>query len=167
MNGGGGASLHSIHFTAADKTVAEIALPLVQLLLYKLYLTISARFPENCMTRTLISTAILGLMLAAPALAGDVDFTLVNKTGYNVREVYVSSANKNDWGKDRMGDGTLDNGKWRAFKFSDKAHCKQDIKVVFDDSDVEVTWDNIDLCSLNKISLKYDKKTKIVSATGE
>ena len=119
------------------------------------------------MTRTIISTAILGLMLAAPAFAGDVDFTLVNKTGYNIREVYVSSANKNDWGNDRMGDGTLDNNKSRAFKFSDKAHCHQDIKVVFDEGDVEVTWDNIDLCSLNKISLKYDKKTKMVSATGE
>jgi hypothetical protein len=140
---------------------------MVRLLLYQLHLTIPARLRENCMTRKLISTAILGLMFAAPALAGDVDFTLVNKTGYNIREVYVSSANKNNWGNDRMGDGTLDNNKSRAFKFSDKANCKQDIKVVFDEGDVEVTWDNIDLCSLNKISLKYDKNTKVVSAVGE
>jgi hypothetical protein len=44
--------------------------------------------------------------------------------------------------------------KSRLFKFSDKASCDQDLKVVFADSDAEVTWDNVDLCEINKISIK-------------
>lgn len=56
--------------------------------------------------------------------------------------------------------GTLDNNKQRLFKFSDKASCNQDIKAVFDEGDTEVTWDNLDLCEINKLTLKYDRSTK-------
>src|ERR1700730_7175559 len=61
----------------------------------------------------------------------------------------------------------LDNNKSRLFKFSDKASCDQDLKVVFDDGDAEVVWENIDLCTINKISIKYNRSTKMVSADSE
>jgi hypothetical protein len=82
-------------------------------------------------------------------------------------EVYISPSHKNDWGKDRMGDYTLENGKARLFKFSDKSACMQDIKVVFDDDESEVIWEEIDLCEINKITLKYNRKTRVVSADTE
>ena len=63
-----------------------------------------------------------------------------------------------------MGDAYLDNGKSRLFKFSDKSSCKQDLKVVFDDDDSSVIWEEFDLCELNKITLKYNRKTREVSA---
>ena len=43
------------------------------------------------------------LSLSGAALAGDADFTLVNRTGYDISEVYISPANKNNWGRDRLG----------------------------------------------------------------
>ena len=101
------------------------------------------------------------------AFAGDADFTLVNKTGYTLREVYVSPSHKDAWGKDRMGEGYLDNGKSRLFKFSDKSACKQDLKVVFDDDSSEVIWEEFDLCEVSKITLKYNRKTREVSADTE
>ena len=102
-----------------------------------------------------------------PALAGDADFTLVNGTGYTIREVYISPANRDAWGRDRLGDGDLPNGRSKLFKFSDKANCVQDIKVVFDDSDVEVTWEDLDLCEINKLTLKYNRAARTVSAIKE
>lgn len=119
------------------------------------------------MTRNLMFCAISTVLAAGSAFAGDADFTLVNRTGYTLREVYVSPSHKNAWGKDRMGEGYLDNSKSRLFKFSDKSSCMQDLKVVFDDDESEVVWEEVDLCELSKITLKYNRKTHEVSADTE
>lgn len=108
-----------------------------------------------------------GSLVSVAAVAGDADFTMVNGTGYTINEVYISPANKNAWGKDRMGDDDLPNGKSRLFKFRDTANCVQDIKVVFDKGDAEVTWEDLDLCEINKLTLKYNRATKAVSAIKE
>lgn len=117
--------------------------------------------------RSLIFVALIALSAAGPALAGDADFTLVNRTGYDLREVYISPSNKEAWGKDRLGQNVLESGKSRLFKFSDKSSCKQDLKVVFDDDGSDVTWEDFDLCELNKITLKYNRKSGVVSADSE
>jgi len=110
---------------------------------------------------------VSGLAASGVASAGDADFTLVNKTGYALREVYLSPAHKTKWGSDRLGSNTLENNKSRVFKFADKASCVQDLMVVFDDDGSDVTWEDFDLCDLNKITLKYNRKTKLVSAETE
>ncbi len=106
-------------------------------------------------------------VVAAPAFAGDADFTLVNKTGYTIRSVYIAPAKSKTWGNDRLGDGVLDHGKQRLIKFSNKAQCVQSINITFDDDGSEVEWDGFDLCELNKITLKYNRKTGDVSADTE
>lgn len=115
----------------------------------------------------LLLAAMTSALASTAAFAGGADFTLVNRTGYTLREVYLSASDKNSWGRDRMGQGYLDNGKSRLFKFSDKSACEQDLKVVFDDDGSEVVWEGFDLCELNKITLKYNRKTGDVSADEE
>ena len=39
--------------------------------------------------------------------------------------------------------------------------------MVFDDDGSDVTWEDFDLCDLSKITLKYNRKTKVVSADTE
>ena len=119
--------------------------------------------------RPFFVSALFGIcsLVSVSAFAGDADFTMVNGTGYTINEVYISPANKNAWGKDRMGDDDLPNGKSKLFRFSDKANCVQDIKVVFDKGDAEVTWEDLDLCEINKLTLKYNRATKAVSAIKE
>ena len=46
---------------------------------------------------------VSGLAASGLASAGNADFTLVNKTGYAIREVYLSPAHKTKWGNDRLG----------------------------------------------------------------
>ncbi|MES2187402.1 MAG: hypothetical protein V4505_22825 [Pseudomonadota bacterium] len=117
----------------------------------------------------LAAAALLGTTLAvsSTAFAGAADFTLVNRTGYDLREVYISPSHRNQWGKDRMGDVMLEKGKSRLFKFADAASCKQDLKVVFDDDASEVIWEEFDLCTVDKITLKYNRRTQEVSADTE
>ena len=124
---------------------------------------------KNMTIRRLCVSLLAGSisLISIQASAGDADFTLLNGTGYTIREVYISAANKNDWGKDRLGEGDLANNKSRLFKFRDSANCVQDIKVVFDDSDEAVTWEDLDLCEINKLTLKYNRSTKVVTAIKE
>lgn len=115
----------------------------------------------------LFASTLASLMVSASALAGDADFTLVNRTGITLREIYISPANRNSWGNDRMGEGVLDNGKSRLFRFSDKSACKQDLKVVFDDDSGDVIWRNFDLCEIDKVTLKFNKSTRAATADVE
>ena len=110
---------------------------------------------------------VASVLVSSAAFAGDTDFTLVNRTGYTLREVYVSASNKNAWGNDRMGEGYLDNGRSRLFKFASANACMQDIKVVFDDDESEIIWEDVDLCEINKITLRYNRSTNKVSADTE
>jgi hypothetical protein len=130
-------------------------------------LSTSTHIAMKTLNRSLLVSSVIAVMAASPAIAGDADFTLVNRTGYTLREIYVSPTHKEAWGKDRMGDNVLDNGRSRLFKFSDKSACMQDLKVVFDDDGSEVIWEEFDLCELNKITLKYNRKTREVTADTE
>ncbi len=112
-------------------------------------------------------SAVSLLLVTGVALAGDADFTLVNKTGYDLREVYISPTQKSQWGRDRLGEYILEHGDSRLFKFKDSANCRQDIRVVFDDDDSEAIWEDVDLCELNRITIKYNRKTGEVSAYGD
>ena len=107
------------------------------------------------------------LAISGASFAGDADFTLVNRTGYALNEVFISPTAKNNWGKDRLGDNQLLNGQSRKFKFGDTKNCVQDIQVVFTDDESEVEWEGLNLCELNKITLRYNRKTKEVSADTE
>ena len=118
--------------------------------------------------RTILAfSAFASFAFAGTAFAGYADFTLVNRTGYTIREVYIAPSKSGSWGKDRLGDGTLGNTRQRLFKFSDKASCKQDLQVIFDDDGSDVVWEGFDLCTIDKITLKYNRLTKEVSADTE
>ena len=107
------------------------------------------------------------LMTPTTTLAGDADFTLINRTGYAIAEVYLAPANQKNWGRDRLGRNVLDNGRSKLITFADSANCMQDIQVVFDDDGSSVVWEDFDLCELHKITLRYNRKTGVVSAESE
>ena len=118
--------------------------------------------------RNWIAAAVLAfLSFGAFAASGDADFTLVNRTGLTIAELYVSPANRSQWGRDRLGDGVLENGKSKHFKIGQTATCRQDIKVTFENADGEAIWENVDLCAIEKITLRYNRQTKQVSADAE
>jgi hypothetical protein len=123
---------------------------------------------ENAMMklRNLVMMLTVGASMAAgSSFAGDTDFWLVNKTGYPIREIYISAAHKSQWGGDQLGNKeVMANNKSLFLKFKDRAACMQDMKVVFEDNSSVAVWENLDLCEIDKLSLKYDRATKKVTA---
>ncbi|HST75391.1 MAG TPA: argininosuccinate lyase [Acetobacteraceae bacterium] len=112
--------------------------------------------------RPLIAAALL-VTLTASAFAGDADFKLVNRTGYQIDSVYVSPASSKAWGHDIMGKEAVADGEAVnvTFPHGDSA-CRFDIKVKYNDGD-DAEWGNIDLCQYETISLFWDgKQTRAV-----
>jgi hypothetical protein len=117
------------------------------------------------MKKIICTLAAVAFLSPVAALAGDQDFTLINKTGYQIDEVYVATPSAKSWGKDIMGDGVLANSAKKLVKFKNSTTaCKWLLAVKFSDgSDVE--WeDPIDLCEVETITLKYNKSTGVTSA---
>lgn len=93
------------------------------------------------------------------------DFVLVNKTGYDISEVYISPSKVDDWEEDVLGDTILTDDESRLIRFKRAGKtCIWDLKVVYDDDDSSAVWDNIDLCRVHKITIRYNRKTDTTSA---
>ena len=107
------------------------------------------------------------LAFAAPAFAAQQDFTLVNKTGYGIDSVYVSKADSNSWEEDVMGRDTLDDGEHVNISFEKGSRgCRYDLMVKYSDGD-KSEWHNVDLCSISRISLFWDRKAGTTRAVAE
>ena len=105
---------------------------------------------------------MLGLVcsvMVARASAGPVlDFTLVNKTGLVIQQVYLSPTADDEWGEDVMGRDVLDDDESVKIRFSRReTECMWDLKVVDEDEDA-VVWKKLNLCEASQITLKYEGK---------
>jgi hypothetical protein len=96
---------------------------------------------------------------------GKQDFNLVNKTGYDIKSVFVSPSKSSEWEDDVLGKDTLEDGDSWDIKFHRSSHaCKWDLKVVYDVDSSTAVWNGIDLCQVQKITIRYNKKTDTTSA---
>ena len=92
----------------------------------------------------------------------DLDFTLVNKTGYTIAHIYVAPTTQREWGDDIMGKDMLADGEEVDILFSTEEVAKKwDIYVTWDgyESDEDVFWIGFDLSKISKITLYYDAST--------
>jgi hypothetical protein len=112
-------------------------------------------------------TVIAFLNLPAPAIAqGKQNFTLVNQTGYDISEVYVSPNNSSDWEEDVLGEDILKNRDDVVIRFHRATEqCLWDMKVVYEDDDSSAIWQDIDLCKVSEVTTHYNRKTDTTSAT--
>ena len=97
------------------------------------------------------------LVLAAPLTsnAGDQDFTLVNKTGVEINALYVSPADKDDWGEDILGKDTLPAGESTEIEFdAEEEAAKWDLRVEDKDGN-SIEWTDLDLTEISKVTLNY------------
>ncbi len=117
----------------------------------------------------LLATAALavGVFSGAARADSDQDFTLVNRTGYQIDEVYVSPSSSNRWGRDVMGRDVLEDGDTVDITFpSGTRGCNWDLKVVYSDHET-ATWSNVNLCSISRVTLRYNRRAGTTSAITE
>jgi hypothetical protein len=112
----------------------------------------------NRTLRTLTHAAcVFLLVLSASPWAGTQDFTLLNRTGLRVVELYLSPTTTDDWEEDVLGVEVLEDGESVEVQFSPKERAAAwDLKIIDADGD-EVTWTNLRLDRISKITLRYDK----------
>lgn len=118
--------------------------------------------------RTLIGAAaiVANLAMASTAWAqAKQDFTVVNKTGYNLSKMYVSPSKSEDWDEDILGRDVMADGEEFDITFDrgDKA-CKWDLKVIYEDDNSSAVWHDINLCEVSRITIMYNRKTDTTSA---
>lgn len=100
--------------------------------------------------------------------ADDRNVTVVNGTGYGIKFLGFNNPGDNDWSDNELND-TMDDGEKIYVKFNnaDKG-CKWNIRISWADAGYpDVLWRNLDLCSIDKITLKYDRATDKTTAITE
>jgi hypothetical protein len=120
--------------------------------------------------KTALSAVALIPLLFNSALAGDADFTLTNRTGYDIDSVYVVPSKQRDWGIDRLGKSILADGRSRFLAFNKSGNnCIYDLSVgwVGYSEDEDSVWERINLCEIHTITLRYNAKTKVTTMTAE
>jgi hypothetical protein len=117
----------------------------------------------------------LGFLLAVATLTGSSSFAaddrnvnVVNDTGYGIKFLGFNNPGDDDWFDNELG-GVLDDGDKVYVKFNnaDKG-CTWNIRISWAEPGYpDVIWRNVDLCSINTITLKYDRASDTTSFTSE
>jgi hypothetical protein len=107
--------------------------------------------------------AVLLVVQAARADLRDVN--VVNGTGYGIKFLGFNNPGDNDWSDNELG-GVMADGASVYVKFNtaDKG-CKWNFKIEWADPGYPgVLWEDIDLCEVSEITLKYDRSSDKTTA---
>ena len=97
------------------------------------------------------------------AAEGELDFDLINKTGYIIKEVSISPAKAKSWhDEDELLHGReFGDGDDLKITFNPKAQAAHwDLQVVFAGDDDTEEFDDLKLTDISKVTLHYNKSTK-------
>lgn len=115
-----------------------------------------------------VLASALSLTGITAAQASDADFSLRNRTGYQIDEVYVSGHSSKSWGRDIMGRDALGDGETVRITFPHGGSaCRFDIKVKYHDDNSTAEWSDVDLCQYELISIFWDERNQVTRAVGE
>ena len=120
--------------------------------------------------RHLLFTGLFAAALMTPVMAESLKFDIINKSKFDVTEIYASPVGTDDWEEDMLGDtDLLKSGDTvtatikSAAKCSKGAKARYDLKFVFeDDGDKDETNNsviekNIDLCDTGSYTLSDEE----------
>jgi hypothetical protein len=106
--------------------------------------------------RAVAMAATIGAFVASPlAMAGEQDFTLVNKTGVEIHKLYTSPHSSDEWDEDVLGKDTLADGESLDIQFPKKEKAAHWDLRVEDSSGSAITWENLNLKEISEVTLHY------------
>ncbi|EYD74697.1 hypothetical protein Rumeso_03754 [Rubellimicrobium mesophilum DSM 19309] len=95
-------------------------------------------------TTRLFASALLLAGLAAPALAQDVQYQLINDSGLTLMEFYTSVADEGSFGDDILGANVLPAGDTGTVTIPNASDaCDRDLRFVFEDGSEQVKRANV------------------------
>ena len=107
--------------------------------------------------KKLLALCSLFLVTASVCLAGDQDFTVINKTGVGFKKLYVSPHNTEDWEENLLKE-PLANGETFDISFEPKTKAKLWDLRVEDSKGNALEWENLNLLEVSKVTLHWDGK---------
>jgi hypothetical protein len=131
---------------------------------------VNLHFGMEIPMRVLRTGLLTATLFAVPvaASAADQDFTVVNKTGYQIDDIYTSPHRSSSWGHELMGRGNVlvDGDSFDVNFRHERSACHFDLKVTYHDN-TEATWGDLNLCEISTVTLHYNRRTDTTSATYE
>jgi len=121
---------------------------------------------RNCFFALIIMLGAVGSASAESAL----DFTLVNKTGYAIKEIYIAPSTQEEWEPTDKNvlPRSLQDGETVDISFHPQTTApKWDLKIVWVDGGDSVEWLGFNLKAISQITLFYDEKTEETTAETE
>ena len=115
---------------------------------------------------------LIAFAITVAALSGSSSFaadqrnvTVVNGTGYGIKFLGFNNPGDDDWSDNELGGDLADGGSiYVKFNTADKG-CKWNFRIDWADEGYPgVLWRNLDLCSIDVITLRYDRATDKTSA---
>ena len=104
----------------------------------------------------IIMAVLFSVLQIGSAWAGDQDFSLINNTGVEIAELYISPASTEDWGEDVLTVDTLPDGNTVDIVFSPEEDADfWDIKIV-DGEGASVEWPHLKLTEISTIKLYFE-----------
>ena len=118
--------------------------------------------------RHAVAMIVLGLIFQAASNVKaeelNLDFTLINSTGYGIKEIYIGPSSQDDWGKNIIKKPLKDGEKLDITFHPEAAAVKWDVKIVWVDPGNPVQWLGLKLTEIKTLQLFYDEKTDKTSA---
>lgn len=86
--------------------------------------------PLITFVRVFVLAAFLVTAVQSSAFAAWKDLQVVNHTGYEIKNLYISSSGSGSWGKDLLGNSTLANGSSKTISYNGD-YTYYDLKIIF------------------------------------
>jgi len=103
-----------------------------------------------------LPTVLLVVLGIGLATAGEQDFTLVNRTGVEIYELYIRPAATDDWQEDVLSVDTLPDGQEIEISFDLEEEADYwSIRVVDGDGDA-IEWPEVDLTEISTVILSFE-----------
>ena len=101
----------------------------------------------------LLPAVFIASVCAGSVLAQDMQFELINTSGYTLMEFYASPSDTGAWEADILGANLLPSGSSGAVNIADgRSQCAYDIRMVFDDGTDLV--DQVNVCDLGSYTIQ-------------
>jgi hypothetical protein len=112
--------------------------------------------------------AALALSIACDAAADDVRFRVINGTEFPIQGMSLSASDLNTWGPNVQQPPPIKPGEAREIVVRGVfVDCNVDLKVVFEVNSSQPVWQYLNVCSLQRIRLRFDQYSGVTTASYE
>lgn len=113
---------------------------------------------EYAMKKNLLPVVLAALMVlvfACSATAAGKNLTIINQTGVDIYQLYISPSDSEDWEEDLLEGEVFENGTELVIEFEDIGEGLWDL-LIMDKAGNSLEWHQLDLGVISRLTLYFD-----------